>query len=42
MTTYIWVLIGVLAYPVVALGVGVLIGKIIARRDEQVPGDEAS
>jgi hypothetical protein len=37
-----WIVIGVAAWLVVALIVGVLIGRMIRRRDAQVPRSETS
>jgi hypothetical protein len=37
-----WILIGVAAWLVVALVVGVVIGRTIRNRDRQVPGDHVA
>lgn len=38
-STVAWIVVGIAAWLVVAAVVGILIGRMIRRRDRQVPGD---
>lgn len=38
MSTALWILVGVGVWVVVALAVALLLGRIVAQRDRQVPG----
>lgn len=40
MSLGLWIAVGALVWIVLAVGVALLVGRIVRQRDRQVPGDE--